>query len=62
MWRASLHGNVVAAKKILAMSDLMLQQDGIRELAGEVRILGRLNHVNILRFLGLCIKLSLIHI
>ena len=57
VWRATLNGKVVvAAKKILAMSDLMLQEDGIRELAGEVRILGRLNHVNILKFLGLCIK------
>eukprot|EP00750_Incisomonas_marina_P001595 INCI11341.2.p1 GENE.INCI11341.2~~INCI11341.2.p1 ORF type:complete len:1228 (-),score=184.96 INCI11341.2:744-4427(-) len=56
VWRANLDGNVVAAKKILAMSDLMLIKDAIRELAGEVRILGRLNHINVLKFLGLCIK------
>ena len=56
VWRATLDGKVVAAKKIRAMSDLMMQADGIRELAGEVRILGRLSHVNVLKFLGLCIK------
>lgn len=56
VWRATLDGKIVAAKKIRAMSDLMLQEHGIRELASEVRILGRLNHENILKFLGLCIK------
>lgn len=56
VWRAILDGKVVAAKQIRALSDFMMQDYGIQELASEVRILGQLNHINILKFLGLCIK------
>ena len=52
VWRATLDGNVVAAKQVYTAMSRDVSQ--VTELASEVEVLAQLSHDNIVRFLGLC--------
>ena len=54
VWRAEYQGATVAAKRLKAMSDLLGLEEALAELMNEVRILGKLNHPNVVKMLGLC--------
>jgi len=52
VWKATLDGNLVAAKQVYTgMSSDMSQ---VTELASEVEVLAQMSHKHIVRFLGLC--------
>lgn len=54
VWKARFRGQDVAAKQLYSLLDMRHRDEGIRELAHEVAILGQLDHPSIVRFLGLC--------
>eukprot|EP00750_Incisomonas_marina_P018835 INCI3153.2.p1 GENE.INCI3153.2~~INCI3153.2.p1 ORF type:complete len:1335 (-),score=150.16 INCI3153.2:1269-5273(-) len=53
VWKASYRGKIVAAKQLFALQTPSQREEGLKELAHEVAILGQLDHPSIVRFLGL---------